>query len=117
MFKLATVSGSLTLDGLPDLATLNAGPAGLTAIGGDYTVHATGLTAVPPLPSLASVGGALALDDNPALADVSPLYDLGSVAGDLHVTGNPALADADAQALATSIGSVGGAVTIEDNGP
>jgi len=95
-----------------------AGFNDLIAVGGSFTiettssiVHITGFTA------LESVGADFVLNNNSALADVSGFVSLDYVGADVEITNNPALPGADAQALADSIATVGGTVTVTNNGP
>ena len=58
----------------------------------------------------------LVVDDNDVLTDVSALHSIEEVLDDLQITNNDALSTEDAEALWDAIGTVGGDVTIEDNG-
>jgi hypothetical protein len=113
---LDRLDGALRLQALPALSSLSLGNQ-LTGLGGDLIVTEVGLDTLTTPSQWTSVGGSLQISDNPELQDVTALHVLQSVAGDVLVTGNPALPAAEAAALVQALESVGGTVTVSDNGP
>ncbi len=67
--------------------------------------------------SLTTIEGDLQIRFNEDLNDVSSLHGLTTLGGSLVIEGNPSLPTSAASELAASIGSIGGAVEIVDNGP
>ena len=122
MLSLRYVGDDFTIYNVSSIGGPTDGPlAGfndLIAVGGSFTiettssiVHITGFTA------LESVAIDFVLHNNSALADVSGFVSLDNVGADVEITSNPALPGADAQALADSIATVGGTISVTNNGP
>lgn len=105
-------------DALTDLRGLDA----LRTVGMDFNVMDNdALVSVDGVESLTTIDGHLQImgyqeAGNPLLVDLGGLYGLETVAGDVTIKGNATLPDAEAWALVNQIESVGGAVTVEDNG-
>ncbi|MBA2321579.1 MAG: hypothetical protein H0V89_10525 [Deltaproteobacteria bacterium] len=109
LFWLSDVGGHATFSGLDALTDLPIGH--LAVIGGDLTLD--GLAAVTAdLTRVRTVGGTLAITNNPALSDISSLLAVDTIGGDLVVSGNTVLGGLD---IGEVLATLGGAVVIENN--
>ncbi|MSQ02580.1 MAG: hypothetical protein EXR71_11950 [Myxococcales bacterium] len=114
--SLTAVTGDVEISYNP--ALLRLPDFAIADIGGDLdVVDNDSLTTLAGLESVRTVGGALTLDGNETLMDVTALWDVESV-DSLVITDNPALANDYANDLWAEIPNVvSGVVTISGNGP
>ncbi len=110
---ISSVPGDLTITGndalvdLSGLENISSLPGGRLSIEyNDALVSLTGLDA------LTSIGDDLYIRHNDALVDVSALHGLVEVLDNVIITDNASLLLADANALVSTIGSIGGSITV-----
>jgi len=95
-----------------------AGFDSLRAVGGGFTIETTSsIVHISGFQTLASITEDFSLYNNSVLADVTGFPVLDTVYGDVEITSNPAFPALDAQALADGITTVGGSITVSNNGP
>ena len=110
---LTSVGEDLGIAGNDSLASLNM--PSLTTVDGSMIVGINNTLTSIDMPALTSVNGGLTIGANTALTSLEGMSGLTTVVGDLYLRGNDCLSQAEAEAFAARI-SVGGGVTVYDNG-
>jgi len=116
--NLVTINGSMSLFSGPDDFE---GLESLATIGGSLTISPSyddtcTITRLTGLENLREISTSLQISSCETITDLSALHSIDNLRGSLSIYDNDTLPTAEAESLRDAIGSIGGTITISNNG-